>query len=158
MQVRLERNTASYLVTVLINIISRFLAPCKVIQDSLGMDSTPWILDSRYWITVFVSGFWILDSGFWMLDSNRQRDFGLLELYSKVQDSGFHKQNFPGFQILQSLIPESGFPHIQRRFQNFFSKARNQTCRDNTSRFTFIPSAATSVLFRPLVDLYPLLF
>jgi len=87
---------------VLINIISRFLAPCKGIQDSLGMDS-------RYWITVFVSGFWILGS-------NCLWDSGFLELYSKAQDSGFHKQNFPGFQIPQSLIPESGFPHMERRF------------------------------------------
>ena len=26
------------------------MAPRKAIQDSLGLDSNPWILDSRYWI------------------------------------------------------------------------------------------------------------
>ena len=87
MQVRLERNTASYLVTVLINIISRFLAPCKVIQDSLGMDSTPWILDSRYWITVFVSRFWILDSGFWILIVSGILDSLSCILKSRIPDS-----------------------------------------------------------------------
>ena len=31
-------------------------------KQSYILDSTPWILDSRYWIPVFVSGTWILDS------------------------------------------------------------------------------------------------
>ena len=52
------------------------------------LDSTPWIPDSRYWILVFVSGTWILDS-----------NPGFLDLYSR-----FHKQKFPGFQNLHSLI------------------------------------------------------
>ena len=52
------------------------------------LDSTPWIPDCRYWIPVMVSGTWILDS-----------NPGFLDLYSR-----FHKQKFPGFQNLHSLI------------------------------------------------------
>ena len=36
---------------------------------------------------------------------------------SKAKDSGFHKQNFPGFRIPQvniSQIPEYGFPFMGR--------------------------------------------
>ena len=52
--------------------------------------------DSRYCIPVF-------DCGTWILDFNRYWDSGLLELLS-----GFHKQNFPGFQIPQAKnFPDS---------------------------------------------------
>ena len=66
-----------------------------------GIWRQSWILDSRYWIPVFVSETWILDS-------SRYWDSGFLELYSGFQSpripdsiskksthSGFHKQKFP---------------------------------------------------------------
>ena len=74
-----------------------FFAPCvwcMRIQDSLILDSTPWILDSTrwipdswYWIPVFVNGtefqlLWDPDSLKCIPDS-------------KAQGSGFHKQKFP---------------------------------------------------------------
>ena len=50
-------------------------------------------------------GFQLLDSGFfmsgtWTPDSNRQRDSGLLELYSEIPSSGFWipEAKFPGFR------------------------------------------------------------
>ena len=67
---------------------SSTVAPCKRIQDSSWiLDPIPWILDSGCWIPVFSSGTWILDS----------IPYSILE--SKALDSGFHKQNFPGFRI-----------------------------------------------------------
>ena len=70
-------------------------------QCSLGLDSTPWIPDSRYWIPVFVSGTRILDSLSCIPDC-------------KTQNPEFHKQKF--FHIPDSTskilpIPESGFPY-----------------------------------------------
>ena len=60
------------------------------------------------------SGFEVLDSGFfiietWIPDSSNKWDPDSLSCIpdSKVQDSRFHKQNFPGFQN-----PESGFPFM----------------------------------------------
>ena len=58
-------------------------SPCKRIQDSLGFQ----VLDSG----LFVSGTWIPDSSRkWDSDSLRNT------LDYKAQDSGFHKQKFPG--------------------------------------------------------------
>ena len=98
--------------------VSRLLAihnhvhpPCKGIQDSLGF----WIplrgfRISRWWISVFVGGTWILDC-------NCRWDSRFLELYSGFQSPGFGipQANFPRFWIPQaklSWIPESGFRHI----------------------------------------------
>ena len=53
---------------------------------------TLWILDSRYWIPVFVSGPW--NSGFQSLVGFRIPD-------SKLQDFVLHKANFLGFRISQ---------------------------------------------------------
>ena len=62
-------------------------SPCKRIQDSLGFQ----VLDSG----IFVSGTWIPDSSRkWDSDSLRNT------LDYKALDSGFHKQKFPGFQIV----------------------------------------------------------
>ena len=79
-------------------------APCKGIQDSLGFwiphqipNSSPLLPDSlsvelRFWIPI-VSG--IPNSLSCIPDSN-------------AQDSGFHKQKFPGFQDLDSLTAGDG--------------------------------------------------
>ena len=77
--------------------------------------ASPHIMESRIPGTGFQSlseerGFWIpIVSG--TLDSLS----GIPE--SKAKDFWFHKQNFPGFRILQakrSQIPESGFPYMER--------------------------------------------
>ena len=67
-------------------------------RQSWIMDSTPQIPDPTYWIPVFVSGTWILNS-------SRYYDSGFLGLYSgfQDQDSGFHKQKFPGLCNSDSL-------------------------------------------------------
>ena len=67
-----------------------------------NFDKSPYVGESR---TVLDSGFHTVDSGFqvlefisrtWVLDSNRQWDFGFLELYSEFQG--------PGFRIPQAKI------------------------------------------------------
>ena len=62
------------------------------------------------------SGFRVLDSSLfqWNLDSRFHSLVGYLIsiLDSKALDSGFHRNNFPGFRILQAKIfqtPESGY-------------------------------------------------
>ena len=62
------------------------------------------------------SGFRVLDSSLfqWNLDS---RFHSLVGYLSSILDSGLHKQNFPGFRILQTKIfqiPESGYPYMGR--------------------------------------------
>ena len=71
------------------------------------LDSVPHSMDS---------GFRVLDSSLsqWNLDSRFHSLVGYLSsiLDSKALDSGFHRQNFPGFRILQAKIfqiPESGY-------------------------------------------------
>ena len=66
------------------------------------------------------SGFRVLDSSLfqWNLDSRFHALVGYLIsiLDSKALDFGFHKQNFPGFRILQAKIfqiPESGYPYLE---------------------------------------------
>ena len=72
-----------------------FHAPCKRIQETLRiLDSTPWTPDSRYLTPVFVSGNLFL---------NGIPYFLLCIPDSKAQDSGFRKQQFPGFWNLNSL-------------------------------------------------------
>ena len=84
--------------------------------------------DVRESKTVLDSGFHTVDSGFQYL--SLELGFwipvvsGILDSLScipdsKDQDSGFHKQKFLGFWILQakiSQIPESGFPYTGRIF------------------------------------------
>ena len=67
------------------------------------------------------SGFRVLDSSLfqWNLDSRFHSLVGYLSsiLDSKALDSGFHKQNFPWFRILQAKIfqiLESGYPYMGR--------------------------------------------
>ena len=89
------------------------VAPCKGIQDSLGF----WISHRGFRIPGSWFQYLSLELGFWIpvvsgiLDSlSRFPD-------SKDQDSGFHKQKFLGFWILQakiSQIPESRFPYTGR--------------------------------------------
>ena len=81
--------------------------------------------------TVWDSGFHTVDSGFQVvvipvrsveLGFQMPIVSGIPDSFScvpdsKAQDSGFHKQNFPGFRIPQaniSQIPESGFPYMGR--------------------------------------------
>ena len=74
----------------------------KEIQDSLGL-SIP-----SYRFLTPGSGFPILVSGTWIPDSNRYRDSGFLELYSR-----YYRK--PGFQIPQAKIsgtPEFGFLYV----------------------------------------------
>ena len=85
-------------------------------------------------------GFWIPFRGLWIPGAGFQsfsveRGFwipclsGILEylssiLDSKVLDSGYHEQNFPGFWILQariSQILESGYPYMGRSTSQTFS-------------------------------------
>ena len=73
------------------------------------------------------SGFQVLDSSLfqWNLDSTFHSLVGYLSsiLDSKALDSGFHKQNFLGFQILQAKmfqIPESGYPYMGRSTSQTF--------------------------------------
>ena len=69
-------------------------------RQSWIKDSSPWIPDSRYWIT---------DSLSVKLGSRIPIVTGILDSLScfldfKVQGSGFYKQNFFGFRILEEKI------------------------------------------------------
>ena len=77
--------------------------------------------DSRYWIPVFVSGF------FWILISSGIVDTLSCIQESTSQDSGLDNKIFPGFWIPQakiSRIVESGFLY-QWRLLNFLSCVLN---------------------------------
>ena len=70
----------------------------------------------------------MLDSSLfqWNLDSRFHSLVGYLSsiLDSKALDSGFHKQDFPGFLILQAKIfqiLESGYPYMGRSTSQTFS-------------------------------------
>ena len=79
---------------IFIKALHVMVAPRKGIQDSLGLDSTLWIPDSRFQVLdsrLFVSGSWR----------------GFQDLYSGFQNPGFQ---IPPAKISQ--IPESGFPFI----------------------------------------------
>ena len=86
---------------------------CVEIMNSKRQVNRPHVREFK---TVLDSGFHTVDSGFQALDSSichMNLDSGFLELYS-----GFHKQKFLGFWILQakfSQIPESGFPYTGRK-------------------------------------------
>ena len=74
------------------------------------------------------SGFQVLDSSLfqWNLDSRLDSlvEYVSSILDSKALDSGFHRQNFPGFRILQAKIfqiPESGYPYTGRSTSQTFS-------------------------------------
>ena len=74
------------------------------------------------------SGFRVLDSSLfqWNLDSRFHTLVGYLSsiLDSKPLDSGFHKQTFPVFRLLQakiSQIPEPGYPYMGRSTSQTFS-------------------------------------
>ena len=84
------------------------------LSKSWILDSTPWIPDAGYWISVFVCGTW--DSAFQSLARENELSFSfslvLSEipnslsciLDSKAQDSGIHKQKFSGFRNPDSPI------------------------------------------------------
>ena len=104
---------------------------------------SPHVRESK---TVLDSGFHAMDSGFSLLDlKSFSVDLGfripivsgILDSYScipdsKAQDSGFHKQNFLIFRILQakiSGIPESGFPYMgrsRRHTRNLYIQGRER--------------------------------
>ena len=77
------------------------LAPCKEIQDSLGS----WI--PRFGFRILGTGFQYLSVGTWILDSNRFWDSRIpwaVFSDSKTQESGFHKQKFPGFSYMGRIV------------------------------------------------------
>ena len=92
-----------------------YVFPSHVMESKSVLDSGFHVVDS---------GFRVLDSslcqwklGFWIPDSNRYWDSGFLELCfrdSKTKDSGFHKQNVPGFRIQQA----KRLPYMGRIFNN----------------------------------------
>jgi len=74
-------------------------------RQSWILDPTPWIPDSSYWITIFVSRTWILDSTLRgipdplsSLPASQAQDSGFND-----QNFGFHKQTFTGFSNKDSL-------------------------------------------------------
>ena len=88
-------------------------APCKGIQDSLGF----WISHRGFRIPGSWFQYLSLELGFWIPVVSGILDSLSCIPDSKDQDSGFHKQKFLGFWILQakiSQIPESGFPYTGR--------------------------------------------
>ena len=80
--------------------------PMLGIQDSLRfwiLDSTPWIPDSNYWISIFANGNWIPDPkicGFpdslSCIPDSKTQDSGSHEQIFPA--SGFHKQKFVAFR------------------------------------------------------------
>ena len=64
---------------------ARVVAPRKGIQCSLGLDSTPWIPDSRYWISVFTSGTRILDSLSCILDCKTQNAHSISKIFFRFR-------------------------------------------------------------------------
>ena len=75
------------------------VAPRKGIQDSLGLDSTPWIPDSRYWLPDSLS----VELGYRIpIVSGIPDSFSCIP-DSTAQDSKFHPQKFPRFQNPDSL-------------------------------------------------------
>ena len=75
------------------------VAPRKGIQDSLGLDSTQWIPDSRYWIPGSLS----VELGFRILIVSGIPDSFSCIPDSTAQDFKFHPQKFPRFQNPDSL-------------------------------------------------------
>ena len=71
-----------------------FHAPCKRIQETRILDSTPFTPDSMYLIPVFVSGNVCLNGIPYFLRCIPD---------SKAQDSGLRKQQSPGFRNPNSL-------------------------------------------------------
>ena len=71
-----------------------FRPMCGNARQSWILDSQPWIPDSRYQIPLSVK------SGFWIPIVSGIPDYLHLCCIpgSKVQDSGFYKQKFPGFR------------------------------------------------------------
>ena len=80
------------------------VAPRKGIQDSLGLDSTPWIPDSRYWIPDSLS----LELGYRVPIVSGIPDSVSCISDSKTQDFKFHQQKFPRFQNPDSLLSWGG--------------------------------------------------
>ena len=90
--------------------------------------------------TILDSGFRVLGSSLFQrnMDSRFHSLVGYLSsiLDSKAPDSGFHKQNFPGFRILQAKIfqiPESGYPYMGQREIYFSSKVRFYNMMDRSN-------------------------
>ena len=79
----------------------------------LGNPRQSWILESTPWNT----GFQSVELRFWIPIVSEISDFSSGIPDSKAQDSGFHKQIFPGVRIPQakiSRISESGLPYMER--------------------------------------------
>ena len=109
---------------------SSTIAPCQRIQDSLGF----WIPFHGFWIPVFSSGTWILDF--------IPQLVGYLSsiLDSKALDSGFNKQNFPGFRVLQTKsfqIRDFGYPYMVRSTSQTFSDLFTHI-QLSSRKFTFL--------------------
>ena len=84
---------------------------CKRIKDSLGIwDSTPWIPDSRYGITDFLS----VERGFPIPIVSGIPDSLIFIPDSKAQDSGFYKLNFQDSGIRISLHGASSLWSVAR--------------------------------------------
>ena len=64
-------------------------------RGSWILDTTPWIPDSRHLIPIF----FLVELGFWIPILSRIPNSLSCIPESKVQDSEFHKQNFPPFRI-----------------------------------------------------------
>ena len=76
------------------------------------------------------------ERGFWIPIVSRTLDSlsGIPE--SKAQDFRFHKQNFPGFRILQtkgSQILESGFPYMERLADHLMKTTPRRSINSNTT-------------------------
>ena len=66
-------------------------------ESNRVLDSGFYALDSRF--QVLDSDVFLVELGFWILILSRIPDSLSFIPESKVQGSGFHKQNFPGFRI-----------------------------------------------------------
>ena len=73
------------------------LAPC--------LHTTPWILDSMCWISVFVSGNWILDSTRWW-------NSVFLKQYSGFQSPGF-------WYFTSKIFLESSFHQFRNSYSHY---------------------------------------
>ena len=77
------------------------ITPSTGIQDSLAF----WIPHRGF--RILGNGFQIFVNATWIPDSNRQRNSGFLELYSRFQDPGFRIPIVSGILDSQSCIPDS---------------------------------------------------
>ena len=84
-----------WLWSFLLKALHVMVAPRKGIEDSLGLDSTPWIPDSRYWIPNSLS----VELGYRIpIVSGIPDSFSCIP-DSKTQDSNSTTKNFPDSRI-----------------------------------------------------------